>query len=170
MMTTKAGRADTSTDNFSLGMKGSSDNWRSVIATTLRLLLFRSSREELLHLGGKHLALGLFCTWLVGMGRYWDNPRASLLQHLGLGSIIYIFVLARLLWTFARPLKPKDWTYFRVLTFVSLVSPPAIIYPIPLERVFDLSFSNVINAWFLAMVAACRFSLSCCLFPSFFAT
>src|SRR3712207_7552248 len=44
------------------------------------------------------LAFGLACTWLVGVGRYWDNPRASLLQHLGVGSVVYVFALALLLW------------------------------------------------------------------------
>lgn len=135
------------------------DNWRNVLKTTVRLLFFRSTRDELLHLGHRHLALGLFCTWLVGIGRYWDNPRVSLLQHLGIGSVIYIFVLALLLWLIAWPLKPRDWSYFRVLTFVSLVSPPAILYAIPVERAFDLEVANSINAWFLAIVAAWRVAL-----------
>jgi hypothetical protein len=43
-------------------------SWHSVINTTIRLLAFRASREELAALGYKHLALGLLCTWIVGMG------------------------------------------------------------------------------------------------------
>jgi hypothetical protein len=140
-------------------MKENSANRRNLLTTTVRLLFFRSTREELLHLGGKHLALGIFCTWVVGMGRYWDNPRVSLLQHLGIGSVIYIFVLALLLWLIAWPLKPRAWSYFRVLTFVSLVSPPAILYAIPVERAFNLEVANSINAWFLAIVAAWRVAL-----------
>lgn len=140
-------------------MKENPDTWRNVFTTTVRLLFFRSTRAELLHLGGKHLTLGIFCTWLVGMGRYWDNPRVSLLQHLGIGSVVYIFVLALLLWLIAWPLKPRDWSYFRVLAFVSLVSPPAILYAIPVERAFELGVANSINAWFLAIVAGWRVAL-----------
>ncbi len=127
--------------------------------TAIRLLTFRSTREELLRFDRRHLAVGLFCTWLVGIGRYWDNPRVSLLQHLGIGSVVYVFALALLLFLVVWPLKPKDWTYFRVLTFVSLVSPPAILYAIPVERFTDLDTANSINTWFLAVVAAWRVAL-----------
>lgn len=140
-------------------MKDRSDNWRNVIRTTARLLFFRSTREELLHLNYRHLIFGLCCTWAVGVGRYYDNPRVSLLQHLGVGSVIYIFLLALLLWLVIWPLKPKAWSYFRVLTFISLVSPPAILYAIPVERTFNLEVANAINAWFLAVVAGWRVGL-----------
>jgi hypothetical protein len=133
--------------------------WGEAARTTLRLLTFRSSREELLKVGWKHLAFGLLCTWLVGMGRYWDNPRVGLLQHAGIGSVLYVFVLSTLLWLIVLPLKPKDWSYFRVCTFVSLVSPPATLYAIPVEKLFDLDTANSINAWFLAIVAVWRVSL-----------
>ena len=93
------------------------------------------------------------------MGRYWDNPRVGILQHLGVGSIIYIFALSLFLWLLIKPLKPKDWTYFRVLTFVSLVSPPAVLYSIPLEYRFDIPTANTINAWFLLIVSVWRVSL-----------
>ena len=101
----------------------------------------------------------MLCTWLVGMGRYWDNPRVGLLQHAGIGSVVYIFVLSMLLWLIVLPLKPKDWSYFRVCTFVSLVSPPAALYAIPVENLFDLDTANSINAWFLALVAVWRVTL-----------
>ena len=45
------------------------NSWLSVARTAMRLLAFRSTREELQGFNHKHLALGLFCTWLVGMGR-----------------------------------------------------------------------------------------------------
>lgn len=133
--------------------------WGEAARTTLRLLTFRSSREELLNVGWKHLAFGLLCTWVVGMGRYWDNPRVGLLQHAGIGSVVYVFALAMLLWLIVLPLKPKDWSYFRVCTFVALVSPPAALYAIPVEKFFDLDTANAINAWFLALVAAWRVAL-----------
>ncbi len=89
-----------------------------VVKDTFRLLTFRIAREEILNFGWQHLVFGLVCTWLVGIGRYWDNPRADFLQHLGIGSVVYIFVLSLFLWLTVLPLKTKDWTYFKVLTFV----------------------------------------------------
>jgi len=99
------------------------------------------------------------CTWLVGMGRYWDNPRVGLLQHLGTGSLVYIFILSLFLWLLIWPLRPRHWSYFRVLTFVSLVSPPAVLYAIPVEKFVGLDTANAINAWFLAIVATWRVAL-----------
>lgn len=134
-------------------------DWRSVIGTTFRLLTFKASKAELLHLSSKHLYLGLLSTWIVGIGRYWDNPRVSLLQHLGIGSLIYIVVLSFLLGLIIRPLRPKHWSYFRILTFVSLVSAPAILYAIPVEYFFSLETANNVNVIFLAIVATWRVAL-----------
>lgn len=124
-----------------------------------RLLFFRASPAELEKIGWRHFAVGLLCTWLVGMGRYWDNSRVGLLQHLGVGSVVYIFVLSLFLWLVIWPLRPRNWTYFKVLTFISLVSPPAALYAIPVEKLAGLEFANTINAWLLAIVAAWRVSL-----------
>src|SRR6266576_1888990 len=102
-----------------------------------------------MQLGWRHFAAGLFCTWLVGMGRYWDNPRVGLLQHLGVGSIVYGFILSLFLWLMIWPLRPRNWSYFRVFTFVTLVSPPAILYAIPVQMFYPLDTANSINALFL---------------------
>jgi hypothetical protein len=131
-------------------------SWREVFGTTARLLTLRAKDAELNALTYKHLIFGLVCTWIVGVGRYWDNPRVGFLQHLGLGSVIYTFALSLLLWLIAWPLRPKNWTYRRVLTFVSLVSPPAILYAIPVEKMFSLNSANEINMWFLGIVALWR--------------
>ena len=48
----------------------------AVLKTALRFLTFRASRDELLAPDRRHLAFGLACTWVVGMGRYWDDPGA----------------------------------------------------------------------------------------------
>jgi len=130
-----------------------------VVKDTFRLLTFRLAREEILNFGWQHLVFGLVCTWLVGIGRYWDNPRADFLQHLGIGSVVYIFVLSLFLWLTVLPLKTKDWTYFKVLTFVSLVSPPAILYAIPVQNFYNLETANSVNAIFLLVVAAWRVGL-----------
>lgn len=134
-------------------------SWRSVVVTTIRLLTFRAAREALINLTGKHLAFGLVATWLVGMGRYWDNPRVGLLQHLGIGSVVYVFILALFLWLIVWPLRPKNWSYFRVLVFVSLVSPPAVLYAVPVQKFYSLDTVNALNMLFLAIVAAWRVAL-----------
>ena len=124
-----------------------------------RLIFFRASAAELEKIGWRHLAIGILCTWLVGIGRYWDNPRVGLLQHLGVGSVIYIFVLSLFLCLVFWPLRPRNRTYFKVLTFISLVSPPAALYAIPVEKFAGLAFANTVNAWLLAMVATWRVAL-----------
>ena len=140
-------------------MSAEPNNPKGVLMTTVRLLTFRSTREELLAFNHRHLILGLACTWLVGIGRYWDNPKAHLLQHLGVGSVVYVFLLALFLWLLVWPLRLKGWSYFRVITFVAIVSPPAVLYAIPVERFFDLATANSYNVWFLLIVAAWRVAL-----------
>lgn len=130
-----------------------------VVKSCLRLLTFRISQVELVQLTWQHLAVGLLCTWVVGIGRHWDNPRVALLQHLGVGSVIYVFILSSFLWLIIWPLRPHYWSYFRVLTFVSLVAPPAILYAVPVEKFVSLGEANSINAMFLGIVAAWRVAL-----------
>jgi hypothetical protein len=139
--------------------RSSDVRWSEIVKTCLRLLAFRSTQAELIELNWKHLVFGICCTWIVGMGRYWDNPRVGLLQHLGVGSVVYIFLLSTFLWLIVYPLRPQHWSYFRVLTFVSLVSPPAILYAIPVEKFMSLNAASLNNAWFLAIVAGWRVAL-----------
>lgn len=126
---------------------------------TRRLLTFKLSREEMLQFNNKHLISGIIGTWIVGMGRYWDDPKASLLQHLGLGSVIYIFALAVFIWLILLPFKIEKWTYRVVLTFIALTSFPAIFYAIPVEKFFSISTANTMNVWFLLIVATWRLCL-----------
>lgn len=106
--------------------------------TAFKLITFQLNRGALVSLNKKHLAFGLLCTWIVGMGRYWDHPTASILQHLGLGSVVYVFILTALLWLVILPVKPKGASYLNLITFISLTSIPGIIYAIPVERYFNL--------------------------------
>jgi len=105
----------------------------NIFTSIYRLLSFQSTRDEMLRYNKSHFIAGLIGTWIVGMGRYWDDPGAKLLQHLGMGSVIYIFVLAALIWIIILPFKVERWSYFTVLTFISLTSFPAIFYGIPVE-------------------------------------
>jgi hypothetical protein len=131
----------------------------TVLKTIIKLLNFKLTRDEMLQFDQRHLIAGLIGTWLVGIGRYWDDNGANLLQHLGLGSVIYIFVLALFIWLLLKPFFVDDWNYFTVLTFISLTSFPAIFYAIPVERFFSIEDANSMNVWFLALVAIWRLSL-----------
>ena len=131
----------------------------SVIKTIARLLTFKLSREEILQFNRRHFIAGVIGTWVVGMGRYWDDTGASLLQHLGLGSVIYIFVLAAFIWLIIKPFFVENWSYFTVVTFIGLTSFPAILYAIPVEKFVDIRTANTMNVWFLAIVALWRLLL-----------
>lgn len=130
-----------------------------LIETTKRLLAFDLRREDMLLFSKNHFYFGLLGTWLVGIGRYWDDPKASILQHLGLGSVVYIFVLALFIWLILLPFKIEKWSYFTVVTFIGLTSFPALLYAIPVEQFMGIDTANTINAWFLAIVAAWRLGL-----------
>jgi hypothetical protein len=130
-----------------------------VVAAVARLLTFRLSHEEFLQLDRRHLVFGLGATWLAGIGRYWDHPDAHLLQYAGLGSVIYVAVLSLFLWLLIWPLKPANWGYVPVLTFVTLTAPPALLYAIPVERFMELDEAQRANLWFLLIVASWRVAL-----------
>ncbi|WP_373032958.1 hypothetical protein [Sulfurovum sp.] len=129
---------------------------KELFKTELKFLFFQDVKPNLKEMGNYYLIFALLTTWLAGVGRYWDNPRADLWQYLGLGSVIYIFVLALLLWAIIKPLKPENWSYKNVLIFVGMTSPTGILYAIPVERYFSLSTSQTMNVWFLAVVATWR--------------
>lgn len=128
---------------------------KKILSDEIRLLTFRPFQLDA-SIFNWYLAFGVFFTWLCGIGRYWDNPRAEIWQYLGLGSVVYIFILALILWLLLWPLKPKRWSYKNVLLFVSLTSPPAILYAIPVERFMSLEAARDANVWFLGVVALWR--------------
>lgn len=132
---------------------------RIVITDAFRVLTFRRPSPAIAQRWQAYLAFGLFFTWLAGVGRYWDNPRADLWQYLGLGSVVYVFVLALLLWLVIWPLRPRHWSYRNILVFVTLTSPPAVLYAIPVEQFMSLHAAQITNAWFLAIVATWRMAL-----------
>ncbi len=125
----------------------------------IRFLTFRSARNELLGLRGRHLLWGLFGTWIVGWGRYWDHPDAELLQYLGAGSVIYVFCLAMVFWMVIKGLRVPVCRYFNLLTMISLTSFPAILYAIPVERFLSMEAAMSANVWFLLIVAVWRVAL-----------
>jgi hypothetical protein len=132
---------------------------RQVLRDTLRVLFFRASGADIDRLDRRHLLFGLACTWLVGIGRSWDDPRANFLQHTGLGSVVYVFVLSLILFASARPVTRFDVSYRQVLTYVTLTAPPALLYAIPIERWTDIPTARGVNVWFLSVVATWRVAL-----------
>ena len=124
-----------------------------------RLLTFRARYDDFQSLSYRHLLAGLVACWVVGMGRYWDDPRATALQHAGVGSVIYVFVLAALLWVTVKPMDPKQFSYLGILTFVAMTSPPAALYAIPVEKWMSLEDANLTNLRFLGVVAMWRLAL-----------
>jgi hypothetical protein len=132
---------------------------KGILFTAGRLLIFKATPEELHALDRRHLVFGLLCTWLVGMGRLWEDPKANLLQHLGVGSVVYIFVLALFLWLLLWPLNPPHWSLLNVLTFISLTAPPAVFYAIPVRHGLPLQTAQDVRLWLLAIVAGWRVAL-----------
>lgn len=130
-----------------------------VLSTAWRLLTFRAVRPDMARLGTLYLGMGLLFAWIAGVGRYWDNPRADLWQKLGLGSVVYVLVMAAILYAIVMPLKPRNWSYQGVLTFVALTSPPAFLYAIPVERFMPVEDAQGINVLFLGIIAAWRVAL-----------
>ncbi len=94
---------------------------RTLLLKIIRLLSLRLSRAGYASLDGSALAVGLIGTWLAGMGRYWDNPQAELLQKLGFGSVLYVFALAALLWLIGLPLRIAGWRYRTIVTLTHCI-------------------------------------------------
>lgn len=132
---------------------------KQILTDQCRFLFFLEPSRQISTHWKRYLAFGVVITWLAGIGRYWDNPRAHLFQYLGLGSLAYILFLSALLWVLFYPLKPRHWQYRNVLVFVSLCSLPALLYAIPVERFMPLDTAQSVNAWFLAIVASWRVAL-----------
>ena len=129
------------------------------LETAFRVLTFRSTRAELIGLDDRHLTVGLLATWFVGMGRHWHAADVTAAQSLGLVSIIFVFGLAAVIWAFSLPFGPANWSYRRVLTFLTLAAPPAAVYAIPVERMFVPEIAQHLNLAFLALVSLWRLSL-----------
>lgn len=129
---------------------------KRILADQLALLAFRPFRPELPAHFRAYLLYGFTVTWIAGIGRYWDNPKAAWWQLAGLGSVAYVLVLATLLWVVIAPLKPVRWRYRDVLLFVTMTSLPAWLYAIPVEMFMPMPRAQLTNAIFLAVVATWR--------------
>ncbi|MEM6853606.1 MAG: hypothetical protein AAF593_04270 [Planctomycetota bacterium] len=124
-----------------------------------RVLTLRFDAADIAALGHAHLAVGVMVVWAVGAGRYWDSPRAEVLQKLGVGSLIYVPVLALILWWVSRALRPERSGYVKLVTFLTLTAPPAVVYAIPIERWVSMTTAQNLNAWALGVVAVWRVAM-----------
>lgn len=134
-------------------------NASTFIARIWRFLTFRGLKIDSPKQLNIFLIAGILFAWIAGIGRYWDHPSAQLWQYLGLGSVIYIFVLALILWALIYPIRKGPWRYKSVLTFVALTSPLAWLYAVPVERFMALDTAITANIVFLAIVALWRVGL-----------
>ena len=132
---------------------------RKILGDQRDLLLFRPFKPVIREHWPAYLAFGLFVTWLAGLGRYWDHPKAEWWQYAGLGSVAYVFVLAAFIWLIVAPLRARNWTFVGVLIFVTLTSLPALLYAIPVEQFMSLGNAQTANVIFLAVVASWRVAL-----------
>lgn len=131
----------------------------SLWGALVRVLSFRLGEEEWKCLEWKHLALGMACTWIAGIGRHWDDERAGLIQKSGLGSLAYVLLLGLFLWLLLLPLGPRNWSLPKVIAYLSLCAPPAFLYAIPVERFMPMEAAQSVNLGFLLIVSLYRVGL-----------
>lgn len=135
------------------------NNYLEILKVQFSFLVFRKIKPNLEKHQKEYFVMILFFTTIAGIGRYWDNPKAYWWQYMGLGSVIYLFIMSFLLWAIIYPLHPQNWSYRNVLIFVGMTSPPAILYAIPVERFLSLGEARLLNIYFLAIVAMWRVAL-----------
>jgi len=132
---------------------------KQILSAQFRLLFFRDVPGEL---GAQRNAFALYVlgvTWLVGIGRYWDSPDANWVQHLGIGSVAYLFVMSVILWCAIQPIAKAPVTISRIFIFVGMSSLPALLYAIPVEMFMSIDGAAKTNYWFLTVVAIWRVAL-----------
>ena len=132
---------------------------KQLLKDEYRFLTFRAPSAMIRERPGAYLAFGLVATWLAGIGRYWDSSNALPWQYMGLSSLVYVFLLALVIWAVILPLGPRNWSYRNVLVFIALTAPPALLYAIPVEQFMEWSIARTVNSVFLAVVALWRVAL-----------
>lgn len=121
-----------------------------------RILTLTANKKELLSLDNDVFMWGLVMVWFAGLGRYWDAPLEPFFMRSGLPSLIYIFVLGAFLWMFIWLLRPSNWSYMRLVTYISMTGVPAFLYAIPFERMYGVERGAECNATVLVVVASWR--------------
>jgi hypothetical protein len=132
----------------------------SAIRDLGKFLTFRFTKEDYDRLCWQHFAVGFVLTWLVGIARNWDLPTAPWFAVLGLGSVVYIFILSFVLYLFAYPVSRNQRSYKTFLTMISMTAAPGLIYGIPVERMTSMESAMQLNGMFLGIVAIWRVALA----------
>jgi hypothetical protein len=99
-----------------------------------RFLVFQPLRGDVATHWRRYLLVGLAITWLVGVGRTWDNAYAPLWLRSGLPSVLYAIALAGFIWAIVAALRPGRWTYRNVLLMLTMTAAPGLIYAVPVEQ------------------------------------
>lgn len=131
----------------------------SVLSDFARFIVFKPLRGNVGADWRIYLAVGLVITWIVGVGRSWDDPEATIFDLSGIGSILYVFGLGLVIWLIGAPLRPERWTYRNVVLMVTMTALPGLIYAFPIERFVAAADARAVNMSFLAIVATWRMAL-----------
>jgi hypothetical protein len=131
----------------------------TVLTDFWRFLWFKPLKGDVARHWRVYLTVGLGITWLVGVGRTWDNPFAPLWLRSGLPSVAYAIALAGFIWVVVAALRPGRWTYRNVLLMTTMTAAPGLIYAIPVEKFLDDGAARATNFVFLAVVAIWRMAL-----------
>ncbi|MEK7857572.1 MAG: hypothetical protein AAB320_00400 [Elusimicrobiota bacterium] len=121
-----------------------------------RVLFMRATADEVRAFGGRELAVGAAACWIVGIGRWWDDPTAQLVQKLGLGSVAYPFVLGALLWLLFWPWRLPHWRYKALAAYIALCAAPGLLYVVPVEMFLSTEGALAYNSVALSIVASWR--------------
>lgn len=125
---------------------------------TWRLLTFRLTREEFEAFDLRHLFFGLALCWLAGIGRFWATPHVPWWAQLGLGSLIYPFVLAIPVAAILKTLGDR-LGYLHAVTFISLTGPLAFIYAPIVPQWLGVEQASILRLVAMAIVSLWRVGL-----------
>lgn len=135
-------------------------NIPKALRTIFRILTFRATREELQENVAALLVTALVITWIVGIGRWWDDPRdLPLFARMGIGSVLYVFGMAAILWVTFAPLVSERLGTHHFVAFVASTSLPGLVYAVPVERWTDMDTAATYNVFALLFVSVYRVSL-----------
>lgn len=125
-----------------------------------RILTFRAKREDLDNNWPALVLLVLLLTWIVGIGRWWDDPRdIPQFVRYGAGSLLYVFALSTVLWILSGLLLAEEaLSWVVIVCFVGATSVPGIVYAFPVERTAPDS-AGTYNLVALSFVSIYRVSL-----------
>lgn len=135
-------------------------NFKQATRTLFRILGFSAKREEIEANAAPLLIVALVITWIVGLGRWWDDPReVPIFVRMGFGSVLYVLSLAAALWMVAYPITLDRMGYRSFLAFVAATSLPGLVYAVPIEQLAGDNAASTYNLNALGFVSLYRVSL-----------